>query len=179
MMVFGELYNRCEEKRMGVGISETGLHVYRSAEMRYVGQSYELEVPFPEGKGEITKEIVQEIVRRFHDVHQSIYEHSAPDSPVEFIAFRTVFSQKSQAMPHLPRIRHGESVAPKGWRKAYFDEYKKFIDTPLYERSKLVREQKINGPAIVEQVDTTTVIYPKQSAEVDAWGNIVISMVGK
>lgn len=179
MRMFSELYERCDGKRGGVGISETKLHVYRSAEMRYVGQSYELEVPFPEGRGEITREIIDDLVKRFHDVHQSIYQHSAPDTPVEFIAFRTVFSQKPHPAPTLRELKPGAEATPKGRRQAYFEEYKGFVDTPLYERGALVPGQKLEGPAIVEQADTTTVIYPKQVAEVDKWGNLTMTMAGK
>lgn len=167
----------CEQKREGVGISETLLRVHRSTEMRYVGQSYELEVPFPEERSEITKDIIQEVVKRFHGVHQRVYQHSHPNNPVEFIAFRTVFSQEPLPMPTLRKLSCGTEATPKGWRQAYFDEYQSFFDTPLYERAALVPGQKINGPVIVEQEDTTTVIYPKQQAEVDDWGNIIISKV--
>ncbi len=176
MKIFNQLYDRCEEKRKGVGISETELHVYRSTEMRYIGQSYELEVPFPEGKGEITKEIVQEVVKRFHLVHQGIYQHSAPDSPVEFMAFRTVFSQKPKPVPTLRHLELGTHAPPKGERKVYFEEYKKFVDTPVYERAALVAGQKLKGVAIIEQEDTTTVIYPNQVADVDNWGNLIVTM---
>jgi N-methylhydantoinase A len=168
----------CEQKREGVGISQTSLEVTHSTEMRYVGQSYELEVPFPEGRGEITQEVIQEVVKRFHGVHQSIYQHSKPNNPVEFIAFRTVFSQKPIPMPTLHKIGSGKKATPKGKRQVYFDENQRFVDTPLYERERLVPKQVIKGPAIVEQEDTTTVIYPDQKAVVDEWGNLIISILG-
>jgi len=178
MWIFGELYDRCNEKRKGVGISQTELHVHRSTEMRYAGQSYELEVPFPEGRGEITKEIIHDVVKRFHDVHQSVYQHCAPDSAVQFVAFRTVFSQKPQPAPTLHELKSGDWAAPKGRRQAYY-EYRGFIDTPVYERASLMLDQTIEGPAIVEQADTTTVIYPNQKAEVDKWGNLILTMPNK
>lgn len=165
----------CEQKREGVGISQTSLDVRLSTEMRYVGQSYELEVPFPEGRGKITEEAIREVVKRFHEVHQSIYQHSKPGNPVEFIAFRTVFSQKPIPMPTLQKLVPGNEASPKGERQIYFDEYQGFAGTPLYERAELTRKQRIKGPAIVEQGDTTTVIYPNQKAEVDDWGNLIIS----
>jgi len=172
--VFSRLGEICEQKREGVGMSETELHVYRSTEMRYVGQSYELEVPFPEGRGKITKDIIQDVAKRFHEVHQSIYQHSNPANPVEFIAFRTVFSQKPQVLPVSHKLSSGTEATPKGWRQAYFDEYQDFVNTPLYERTALAPGQKISGPAIVEQADTTTVLYPEQQAEVDELGNLII-----
>jgi N-methylhydantoinase A len=173
--IFKELYDRCEEKRKGVGISETALQVYRSAEMRYVGQSYELEVSFPEGRGEITRNTVKEMVKRFYEVHQSNYQHFSPNIPVEFVAFRTVFSQKPLPTPALRELEYGNAAVPKGVRRAYFDEYREFVDTPIYDRAELVPDQKISGPAIVEQPDTTTLIYPHQLAVVDRWGNLVLT----
>ncbi len=140
-----------------------------------MGQSYELEVPFPEGRGEITREIVDDVVRRFHDTHQNIYQHSAPESPVEFIAFRTVFSEKPSPAPVIPKVKPGAEIAPENQREAYFEEYKSFVETPLYERTTLIPGQKLVGPAIVEQPDTTTVIYPNQVTEVDEWGNLIIT----
>jgi N-methylhydantoinase A len=175
MRIFRELEEICEQKREKIGISETNVRIYRSTEMRYVGQSYELEVPFPEGRDEITREIIDDVVRRFHDTHQSIYQHSAPHSPVEFIAFRTVFSEKPNPVPLLPQLKPGAEIAPQGRRKAYFEEYQNFVETPLYERTALVPGQKLVGPAIVEQSDTTTVTYPNQITEVDVWGNLIIA----
>ena len=175
--VFRKAEAMCEQKREGVGISETLMHVHHSAEMRYVHQGYELEVPFPEGRGEITREIINDVIRRFHEVHQSIYQHCSPEKPVEFIAFRTVFSQKPKLLPVLPKLSSSIEATPKGWRQAYFDEYQSFVDTPLYERRALALGQIIKGPAIVEQEDTTTIIYPSQQAEVDDLGNLIIAAI--
>jgi len=175
MRVFSELGELCRQKREKVGMSEANVRIYRSAEMRYVGQSYELEVPFPEGRGEITREIIDDVARRFHDIHQSIYQHSAPESPVEFIAFRMVFSERSSSVATIRELKPGVEATPKGRREAYFEEYNSFVETPLFERAALVRGQKLVGPAIVEQADTTTVIYPNQVSEVDKWGNLIIT----
>jgi N-methylhydantoinase A len=142
--------------------------------MRYVGQAYELEIPFPEGKGEITREIIEDVVKRFHKTHQSVYQHSAPDTPSEFMAFRMVYSQTPMSLPTLAKATSGPEAVPKMWRQAYFDEYKGFVNTPIYERTALVRGQKLTGPAILEQADTTTVVYPNQAAEVDSWGNLIL-----
>ena len=76
----------------------------------------------------------------------------------------------------LRELKTNTPAAPKGQRKAYFDEYQKFVDTPLYERTLLIPGQKLEGPAIVEQADTTIVIYPHQAAEVDKWGNLILRM---
>jgi len=179
MQAYSRVETRCKQKREGVGIQATRLRVNRSAEMRYIGQSYELEVPFPEGGDEITMETILDIVRRFHEIHQNIYQHSAADSPVEFQALRMVYWQEPEIAPRLQQLAASDNVAgPKCHRCAYFDEYQDFIDTPVYERNALVRGQKLAGPAIVEQVDTTTVIYPGQKTTVDQWGNLIMINAG-
>jgi N-methylhydantoinase A len=172
--IFRKLSDTCERKRAGVGISETQLQVSRSAEMRYVGQGYELQVSFPEGEGDITKDTIEDVANRFHEVHYTAYQHSAPGSPVEFVTFRTVYWQKPSLVPVLRELSPSAEAVPKGWRKAYFDGYKGIIDTPIYQRTALALGQKLMGPAVVEQDDCTTVIYPNQVAETDKWGNLRI-----
>jgi N-methylhydantoinase A len=66
--------------------------------------------------------------------------------------------------------------ALKGRREAYFGNG--YISTPIYDRIKLPLGGRIEGPAIIEQADTTTVIYPKQNCYVDNCGNIIIKALG-
>ena len=165
----------CEKKRKGVGISETLLRVDYLAEMRYVGQSWELEVPFPEGAGEITEKEIQKVVERFHEVHRRVYHHAHPRLPVEFTAFRVLFSQESVPAPVLERLMPGTQAEPVRWREAYFGEGGGWVKSSVYERGAIVAGQEIEGPAIVDQADSTTVIYPSQRAVADEWGNLVIS----
>jgi N-methylhydantoinase A len=66
--------------------------------------------------------------------------------------------------------------ALKGTRPVYFDEWGEYRPTPIYERRRLRRDERLQGPAIVEQPDTTTVVYPGQSAIVDAAGNLLVSV---
>ena len=68
------------------------------------------------------------------------------------------------------------SEAYKADRDAYFEEFGEYVATPTYERSRLKAGNIIVGPAIVEQMDTATVIPPKQVAEVDKYGNIIITV---
>lgn len=175
--VFRELENMCEGKRGEVGISSTELRIQRSAEIRYVGQSYELEVQFPERGVKITRDTINEVVKRFHDTHQRVYQHSLPERPVELVALRVVYWQEPEPRTRLNPIRDGldRKAIPEGHRPAYFDEYSTFVKTPVYLRSNLTYGQILEGPTIVEQLDTTTVVYPGQKARVDEWKNLIIT----
>jgi N-methylhydantoinase A len=175
--VFRELENMCEGKRGEVGISSTELRIQRSAEIRYVGQSYELEVQFPERGVKITRDTINEVVKRFHDTHQRVYQHSLPERPVELVALRVVYWQEPEPRTRLNPIRDGldRKAIPEGHKPAYFDEYSTFVKTPVYLRSNLTYGQILEGPAIVEQLDSTTVVYPGQKAAIDKWGNLIIT----
>ena len=174
--IFERLEDTCLTKTTTIGMSPDKARIERSAEMRYVGQSYELQVPFPEGRRDITRKTIDDVIARFHEVHHGIYQHSVPGSPVEFVAFRTVLSEKPSPAPALGRPSGATEGSRKGSRDAYFEEHGRFVEVPLFERSALAHGQRIAGPAIVEQPDTTTVLYPNQTAEVDAWGNLIVTM---
>lgn len=174
--VFTELTTLCESKRQGVGMSEQALRITRSAEMRYIGQGYELIVPFPEEDGPVTDATIAAVVAQFHANHHAIYQHSAPQNPVEFVAFRTVFSQKPSLLPKIRATKTGAPARPSHHTKAYFKEFKAYVEVPVYQRWDLVLDQCVQGPAIIQQSDTTTVIYPHQSARVADWNNLLITL---
>lgn len=174
--IFTRLGEICEQKREGVGISETQLRITRSVQMRYVGQSFDLEVPFPEEIDKISEQTIKDIVKHFNEIHQSVYQHSDPDTPTEFVTFRTVYSQAPVLAPMFRKARAGSEAKPMKWRQAYFEEEKRFVKTPIFARESLAVGQILNGPAIVEQADATTIIYPNLVAEVDEWGNLIMKV---
>jgi len=77
--------------------------------------------------------------------------------------------------PVFKRFRKGSGKpAPVGKRRVYFGEYRKYIDTSVYDRKNLLASQVINGPAIIEQMDSTTVVLPGHKATVDTVGSLII-----
>jgi N-methylhydantoinase A len=169
----------CEQKREGVGIVLANLERLHFADMRYVGQGYELEIPFPEYEGQVTKKILNEMVRRFHVAHMNIYKHNAPDNPVEFVALRVVYRQMPELTYEFKEIGFASNseAIPKCFRKCYFEQYSDVINTPIYERSGLKPGHQIKGPAIVEQEDTTTVVYPSDVVIVDKFNNLIMTRI--
>jgi N-methylhydantoinase A len=95
---------------------------------------------------------------------------------VEFVSFRSVHAYSPPKPILLKSQRSGElSDALKGTREAYFKENRP-VRTPVYDRWKIPGGDRIKGPAIIEQEDTTTVIYPDQDAYLDSYGNIIIEI---
>jgi len=150
------------------GVAAADVRVAYAADMRYVGQAYELEVPIP---APVTATAVPGIVAAFHAVHERVYGYARAQQPVEFVNFRAVHTYPLPRPVVTPAARaHGSlEQARLGERRAYFGE---FVTTAIYERARLPLGAHLTGPAIVEQTDTTTVIPPGVTALVDEAGNL-------
>lgn len=153
--------------------SGSGFHE-RSAEMRYVGQDYGVPVSVPLGK--LGLEDVAAMEERFHAAHERVHGYSAPGAPVEIAGLSLVSSARVPKPSFRTEARReGDTTnAVIGQRSTYFDEAGGFIRCPLHDRSRLVCGNRIEGPAILEQMDSTTVILPSQRAEVDEFRNVII-----
>ena len=117
---------------------------------------------------------------RFHTEHDRAYGHGYPDEPTELVNFR-LSALGSIRKPRLREIapRPGPaSEARKGLRQVCFDAAGGFVPTPVYDRSRLAAGHRFDGPAIVEEMDSTTLVLPEYTVEVDRYANLLISPVG-
>jgi N-methylhydantoinase A len=155
--------------RMGEeGVPAGAVRVAYAADMRYVGQAYELEVPIT---APVTAAGVAAAVAAFHAVHERVYGYARAQQHVEFVNFRAVHTfplPRPAVRPAAPATGRLDE-AQVGERRAYFG---RFVPTAIYERGRLPLGARLAGPAIVEQPDTTTVIPPGVTALVDTAGNL-------
>jgi N-methylhydantoinase A/oxoprolinase/acetone carboxylase beta subunit len=154
------------------GVSPAAVQVAYSADMRYVGQSYELEVPIA---APFTRRELLDALQRFHSVHERVYGYARAQQPVELVNFRAVHRYPLPAPEVRPPAGGAGAVgdARIDERPAYFAP-RGFVATGIYERARLPLGARVRGPAIVEQADTTTVIPPGYAAVVDPSGNLRI-----
>ena len=149
---------------------------------RYTGQNFELSVPVTEGKTiEVSKlNEAQSIHQNFCEVHELAYGYASEADPVEIINVRLTaiaklfeFSTKTSANNTPP--------PPKadGKRPVFFENPDKPTIATCFNRTSLVPGQEIRGPAIIEQLDTTTPVYPGDIAKVSADGHLIISISSK
>jgi N-methylhydantoinase A len=164
----GELDGAGRDRMREEGVPADQVRVTFTADMRYVGQAYELEVPIAMP---VTRERLPEILAAFHTVHERVYGYGRPQQPVEFVNFRAVHTYPLPRPIVTPAARATGTLADArlGERSAYFGA---FMSTAIYERARLPRGARLAGPAIVEQSDTTTVIPPGVTALVDDAGNL-------
>ena len=156
------------------GVAEESQELQRSADFRYVGQAYEVNVAVPGGA--LDEAAVAAIVQGFHDLHQQLYAHHHPEKPVEFVSGRVAAIGLMAAPSIQTAAKTGAPAEAMETRKVYFDEAGGFVDAAIYDREALGPGAEFEGPAVVEQIDTTTVIHPGQRAHVDELGNLMISI---
>lgn len=157
-------------------VAENTIAIEWTADLRYVGQAYELNVAMPRNE-HLTRQDIEATVARFHALHQKVYAYSSTDEPVDFINVRLVGIGKVPAVK-LPRQQRGPAsprAALKDTRPVYF-EGRGFVQVPVYERDLLKSGNEAKGPCIIEEMASTTVVIPGATAKVDAWGNIVIAL---
>ena len=173
--IYGELEVDGRESLEREGMNPEEITFLHQVDMRYVGQSYELTIPLPDGKlgaAEIAGALAQ-----FHREHDRAYGYSAPGEPVEIVNLRLSAIGKINK-PRLREIGAGDSplsAAKKAVRSVYFDERKGFVECPVYDRYRLSAGSVFEGPAIVEEIDATTVIHPGYEARVDRFGNLILT----
>ncbi len=158
------------------GLDEQRWTFQRTADLRYVGQAYEVNVAFPDGS--IDADTVAEVKSRFHGEHQRLFAHSAEDDPVEFVSLRMVATGSVDAPTFRKQPALSTPVSQADTRDVYFEEANGFTACPIYQRQNLYPGAEFQGPAIIEQLDTTTVVHPGQTVSVDDWGSLIIGMEG-
>ena len=166
--------DRCREKMKNDGVDVAETHVEYFAEMRYVGQSHQLEVPLGQ---RVDDDTLTHASSRFHDLHQSTYNHSDRQAETEFVALRAVHRREPEEKSLLDAALDWPTVAPvPTTREACLSVADGYEQVPIYQRDELPIGFELRGPAIVEQADTTTMIYPGHQATLDDYGNIIIEL---
>jgi N-methylhydantoinase A len=143
----------------------------RIVDARYRGQNFEVKVEC-DGLG---PESLAAVVARFHQAHTREYGYAIEQRAIEFVSARVQAVGTVEKAPQA-RIEGGVSLssAVSGSRPIYIDRRAGWIDATVYERQKLPVDIAFHGPAIVNEMSSTTVILPRQSANVDPWGNLIV-----
>jgi N-methylhydantoinase A len=150
------------------GFPKGDIQIHRFADLRYVGQAYELTVP-------LTSDPVPDLAAisaAFHQEHLRTYAHMASEEPIEFVNIRVVarVPAKETGVPARPQMTKMNRA-----REAYFGPAFGSHATPILNRSDL-HGRTLPGPLIVEEYDSTCVVPPDASATADMWNNLIIHL---
>jgi N-methylhydantoinase A len=151
----------------------------RAVDMRYLGQNYELTVPLT--AGDLGPEAIGQVLQAFYQRHERTYGYHTVGEPTEFVTFRV---EARGMVPKAPLradpLGDADPAAARvAVRQAYLGTaHGGLVSCPVYQRQLLRPGHRLTGPAIIEQMDTTTLILPGQQATIDAWHTIVIDVEG-
>ena len=171
--LFDGLEARAAEDVREEGFTPDQVTIHRQVDMRYQHQGYQLPVDCPEGA--LSDADKPTLKAGFDEAHQRIYGASAPDEDAEVVTFR-VIAEIVVPRLELPRIESGGDAfgAQISTRPLYDLETASFGEAAIYDRAKLAAGDRFDGPAVVQQFDSTTVICAGMSCVVDPWGNLII-----
>ncbi len=177
--VFDEIAQEAVAKIRELGFAPEQIVMRHEVDMRYLGQAHEVPVEIPnEMVQHMDGETLARLIDLFHDKHLHLFGHASRDSEIEFMTL-TVAAIGPMTRGSMLEIEVGTadaSAAFKGTRKVFFEEAGDYIDCNTYERSRLKANNLISGPAIIEQMDTTTVLPPGETAEVDKYGTLIVEL---
>jgi N-methylhydantoinase A len=163
---FGKLEREARERLTAEGVPEAQMSIQRLVDMRYLGQWRSLTVTVSSPVD------LADAAERFHAEHERAYNYRRDGSPVEIYRL-SVRAIGVTPKPQLRRHEPGGAVpAPAGSRAVHFDGSGGAVDTPVYVRAGLPAGTKLAGPAVIDQLDSTTLVPPGWRAEVDEWLNI-------
>ncbi len=173
---FGELRAKGNRELTSEGFPLEDIVHQPYLDLRYSGQGYEITVPVPQTTlKEADKEV---IASAFHGMHERQFGHKAVDQPVEIVNYR-VSSFVRISRPEIktfPRAGKPVTSCLKGKRKIYAGKRQGLVEFLVYDRDLLYPGHTVSGPAIIEQKDSTTAVFPGQTAEIDDFRNIIIEI---
>jgi len=157
------------------GLSKKEISYQRTADIRYVGQGHEVSVALPDGV--LSSNDLARVTAEFERTYEALYGRKGPDVALEVINWRVVASGPRPDMNlKLPHDSSKRGDARKGSRPAYFPESNGFVETAIYDRYALQPGMKFNGPAIVEERESTLIVGVRGRASVDERLNVVVEL---
>ena len=155
------------------GVSQENAMLQRKISMRYSGQWRSLQVPMGTGPGALKR-----AVQTFHEQYEREFSFRQDDAPVEVYQLHLTAVGKTPKPAFRPAevVAQGAPTATER-RNVYFGSHG-WVDSPVYERDELAAGTSFEGPAIINQLDSTTVVPPATRAEIDEWLNIRIYLEG-
>ncbi len=157
------------------GIPKSKAIIQRVADMRYTGQGHEINVALPSGR--LSKKSIPEIQDRFREEYELRYSKSIADVSIETVTWRVIVSGPTpNTQPRLAKAAPLQK-AKKGKRSVIFSSTgTEALPCPVYNRYALQSGDRFKGPAIIEEMESTTVIGPDTRIAIDEFKNIIIDL---
>ena len=167
---YAELESTQQERFAGMGFDADEVTLDRAADLRYVGQSYELTVSVPDA---LDDESLAESIEAFHAAHERLYGYAMPEEAVEVVTLRVTGRVPTDPLDDRPERDAGE--AKRGERDVYFEETG-YEPATVWWRPALSPGTTLDGPAIIEGAGSTALLPPGTTATVADDGSILVEL---
>ena len=169
--VLAELDQRCSELMAGEALSNPDIATRYSADVCFIGQSYFLDIPLNLSAGEPLRQLYQDFLKS----HDQVYGY-CPEAPAKIVNLRTVHRAESMEKNTGARVAAWTtSTSPPGKREILVGESRAPVLAPVYDRESLETGQGFTGPAVVEQLDSTTIVFEGWQALVVEAGHLKLT----
>ena len=158
---------------LGEGLQPADIALQRGGDLRYAGQGYELQLPLP--AGDFCAQGLARLAAEFSKAHEDLYGYRMADAAVEIVNLRLT----AVGLTARPKLREeipagaDAAAAQRGIRRMYMEG--QYREVAVYDRTRLRCGNRLISPAVVEQADSTTVVFPGYRAEVDRCRNLIIA----
>ena len=170
---FADFESEATELLSGAGYDDDHVALERAVDVRYVGQSFELTVPVPDGA--VTADTLATVAEGFHEQHERRYGHASPDEPIELVTVRLRARGLVETLELTAASGDGTAAeAVTDRREVRFDETD--YETPAYDWNRLPSDVSFEGPGVVEGAETTVVVHPGQRVTVDEFGTLTVEV---
>ena len=170
-----KLEQQCRDRLIADGVPPERHRFVKIAECRYQGQGFELRADMPVGP--LTQGNKDEVIQNFHAQHRQDYGYVFEDSPVEVVTLRVIGVADVESL-EWPTLKQANETSVDGaflyTRSTTFDDAQT-LETPRYDRDKLLAGHEVPGPAIIIQHNSTTLVPPGYTARVRECGNLHVS----
>jgi N-methylhydantoinase A len=172
---YDRLERRAAASLVSAGGREADVEFVRSLDIRYVGQGYEINVPLP---GEIHEGSTERVLQRFYAAYTETFGRHMTDVPVEIVNLRlnAVCSVGTVDLAGATAVPPEAGDPNRGRRKAFFHELGGYVEVPVFDHRFLPAGFSVQGPAIVEQRESTSVVGPGDQLRVDSLRNLVLDI---
>jgi N-methylhydantoinase A len=168
------LEEQAEARLESERIDEPRRKLRRAADLRYAQQGVEITVDFSDGP--VDAACIERLVERFHALHERLYTFADREAAVEIVNLRVTATGRMDRieLPRLPAVAPGTPAPPSGRRPADLDG-RGIVPIATHRRDDLLAGHVVAGPAIVDQLDSTTLVGAGRSARVDTYGNLLVT----
>jgi N-methylhydantoinase A len=171
--IYAEMLDEAESMLKAERVAGDAMIFQRFLDLRYEGQEFSIKVPVSEE--EVAAGDLETIRKRFDSIHDRSFGHAAPDEPLEMVNIRLSARGIRQKL-QMPAVARGARPKPRTFRKVCLENAERFEDCPVYARETLAAGANIEGPALIEEYGSTTVLFASDRATLSDTGEIIIQV---